>query len=178
MAEVKNGGEPTLPTQRNPDPSCPESKKQKLENADQNLTPTEEHIDGSGSKDLQASDSKNEVVQKTKEAEPEVASRQEVEEEEAEQSRKAVIDRKGKGILIEEEEDMDSDDDDDDDSSDADVGDNLSGCESDLSDDPLAEVDLDNILPSRTRRRVIQPGAYIANDMGIDLDDDSDDSDA
>ncbi|OMO85517.1 hypothetical protein CCACVL1_10141 [Corchorus capsularis] len=76
------------------------------------------------------------------------------------------------GILIEEEEDSD----DDDDSSD---GGNESGVESDLSDDPLAEVDLDNILPSRTRRRTVQPGVYIAKDGGSNADaDDSDDSDA
>nr|XP_023898808.1 nucleolin-like [Quercus suber]POE52782.1 hypothetical protein CFP56_60466 [Quercus suber] len=72
---------------------------------------------------------------------------------------KAVVDRKGKGImradkgkgkLIEEEK---NDDDEDDDDSDNDIGGDVSDGESDLSDDPLAEVDLDNILPSRTRRR-------------------------
>ncbi|XWS40531.1 hypothetical protein CRYUN_Cryun17cG0003000 [Craigia yunnanensis] len=66
--------------------------------------------------------------------------------------------------------------DDDDDSSDR--GNELEG-ESDLSDDPLAEVDLGNILPSRTRRRVVQPGVYIAKLVGNNADgDDSDDSDA
>ncbi|KAL0694346.1 hypothetical protein Bca4012_061526 [Brassica carinata] len=56
--------------------------------------------------------------------------------------------------------------------------------EIDRKDDPLAEVDLDNILPSRTRRRSIQPGVYISNDLGggnnedDDNDDSSDDSDA
>ncbi|KAK7845505.1 hypothetical protein CFP56_009225, partial [Quercus suber] len=68
---------------------------------------------------------------------------------------KAVVDRKGKGImradkgkgkLIEEENDDDEDDG-------SDIGSDVSDGESDLSDDPLAEVDLDNILPSRTRRR-------------------------
>ncbi|CAN7040530.1 unnamed protein product, partial [Brassica oleracea var. botrytis] len=53
---------------------------------------------------------------------------------------------------------------------------------SSTSDDPLAEVDLDNILPSRTRRRSIQPGVYISNDCGggnnNEDDDSSDDSDA
>ena len=82
---------------------------------------------------------------------------------------KAVVDRKGKGImradkgkgkLIEEE----NDDDEDDDDSDSDIGSDVSDGESDLSDDPLAEVDLDNILPSRTRRRTVQPGIHIAND--------------
>ena len=82
---------------------------------------------------------------------------------------KAVVDRKGKGImradkgkgkLIEEE----NDDDEDDDDSDSDIGSDVSDGESDLSDDPLAEVDLDNILPSRTRRRTVQPGIHIVND--------------
>lgn len=76
-------------------------------------------------------------------------------------------DDKGKGKLIEEEDSDDSSD-----------GGNESEADSDLSDDPLAEVDLDNILPSRTRRRVVQPGFYIANDPGNNGDDDSDDSDA
>ncbi|KAK7825551.1 hypothetical protein CFP56_033010 [Quercus suber] len=58
---------------------------------------------------------------------------------------KAVVDRKGKGImradkgkgkLIEEE----NDDDEDDDDSDSDIGSDVSDGESDLSDDPLAEV--------------------------------------
>ncbi|PPD83222.1 hypothetical protein GOBAR_DD19862 [Gossypium barbadense] len=43
--------------------------------------------------------------------------------------------------------------------------DNDSSGESDLSDDPLAEVDLDNILPSRTRRRSVHPGLHIAKDV-------------
>nr|XP_043634395.1 histone H2A.Z-specific chaperone CHZ1 [Erigeron canadensis] len=51
-------------------------------------------------------------------------------------------DDKGKGKMIEE-----SDDDSDDGSATDSDGDD------DLSDDPLAEVDLDNILPSRTRGR-------------------------
>ncbi|KAL2505498.1 putative histone H2A.Z-specific chaperone CHZ1 [Abeliophyllum distichum] len=65
-------------------------------------------------------------------------------------------DDKGKGKLIEESED-------DDDSSD-DCESELSGVDSDLSDDPLAEVDMNNILPSRTRRRAAQPGLHISND--------------
>ncbi|ESQ35542.1 hypothetical protein EUTSA_v10008746mg [Eutrema salsugineum] len=107
---------------------------------------------------------------------------EEEEEEEEEDLIKASIDRKGKGIsredkgkgkLIEVEESDDSDDDEDDED-----GDEYD--ESDLSDDPLAEVDLDNILPSRTRRRSIQPGVYISNDRGGNNEDgdSSDDSDA
>ncbi|XP_023551083.1 nucleolin-like [Cucurbita pepo subsp. pepo] len=81
-------------------------------------------------------------------------------------------DDKGKGKLIEEDDD---DDDDDEDSSDD--GSEFDNEESDLSDDPLAEVDLDNILPSRTRRRTVHPGVYFATDLGNE-DDDSSDSDA
>ncbi|XP_013601839.1 PREDICTED: histone H2A.Z-specific chaperone CHZ1-like [Brassica oleracea var. oleracea] len=112
---------------------------------------------------------------------------EEEEEEEEEDSIEDEIDRKGKGIsredkgkgkLIEVDESDDSDDDDDDDDDDED-GDEYD--ESDLSDDPLAEVDLDNILPSRTRRRSIQPGVYTSNDRSGNNendDDSSDDSDA
>ncbi|KAK8593136.1 hypothetical protein V6N13_043253 [Hibiscus sabdariffa] len=59
------------------------------------------------------------------------------------------VDWKGKGILVEEEKDSD-----DDNHEDASDGENETEGESDLSDDPLAEVDLENILPSRTRRSV------------------------
>ncbi|XP_043704263.1 histone H2A.Z-specific chaperone CHZ1-like [Telopea speciosissima] len=88
---------------------------------------------------------------------------------------KSVIDSKGKGIMVEDKEkgklkvENRSEDDSSDDG-------NPSDEDTDLSDDPLAEVDLENILPLRTRRRVAQPGAYIVNDLGDD--DDSDDSDA
>ncbi|KAI9084054.1 hypothetical protein K1719_034050 [Acacia pycnantha] len=91
-----------------------------------------------------------------------------------------VVDRKGKGIMTADkgkgkliEEDDENEEDSDDDSSDDGL---VSDGDSDLSDDPLAEVDLNNILPSRTRRRTIHPGEYIANDLGNDDDDDSDDS--
>ncbi|KAF8104824.1 hypothetical protein N665_0166s0010 [Sinapis alba] len=99
------------------------------------------------------------------------------EEEEVDRKGKGISrEDKGKGKLIEVEES--SDDSDDEDDEDGDEYD-----ESDLSDDPLAEVDLDNILPSRTRRRSIQPGVYISNDRtgGVNEEDDdssSDDSDA
>ncbi|KAL6562992.1 hypothetical protein OROHE_005579 [Orobanche hederae] len=74
-------------------------------------------------------------------------------------------DDKGKGKMVEDSEDDDSDGHDDDDSSDdsdSDFSDGLDG--SDLEDDPLAEVDLDNILPSRTRQRQMQPGVRILSD--------------
>lgn len=78
-----------------------------------------------------------------------------------------MVDRKGKGKMIEDSEDDDSEghgdgDDDSSDDSDSDFSDGLDG--SDLEDDPLAEVDLDNILPSRTRRSRAQPGVRISND--------------
>ncbi|KAL5581441.1 hypothetical protein UlMin_013883 [Ulmus minor] len=95
---------------------------------------------------------------------------------EADRKGKGIMrDDKGKGKMIVEDEDDDEEDSDDDSS---DGGSELEGEDSDLSDDPLAEVDLDNILPSRTRRRQVQPGVYIANDLGNDGDSDSDDSDA
>ncbi|KAI3862543.1 hypothetical protein MKX03_037647 [Papaver bracteatum] len=81
-----------------------------------------------------------------------------------------VVDRKGKGKMIVEDED-DEDDSDDDDDDDEFGGGELSDIDSDLSDDPLAEVDLDNILPSRTRRRVVPPPEEYRVD---DLDDEDD----
>jgi len=48
----------------------------------------------------------------------------------------------------------------------------------DLSDDPLNEVDPSNILPSRTRRRASQPGAYQFTNVNDDDDDDDDDDDS
>lgn len=78
-----------------------------------------------------------------------------------------MIDDKGKGKLIEESEDS------------SECGSESDGDgDSDLSDDPLAEVDLDNILPTRTRsrRRVVQPGIHISDNQGV-KEDDNDDGD-
>ncbi|XP_027080564.1 uncharacterized protein [Coffea arabica] len=82
-----------------------------------------------------------------------------------------IVDRKGKGIMRDDkgkgklvEVSRDS----------SDSG-SESDAESDLSDDPLAEIDLDNILPSRTRRRVVQPGVHISNDQGAKEDEDDSD---
>lgn len=96
-------------------------------------------------------------------------------EEEEEEDRGRVVDVKGKSILKddkgkgkgklivdEDDDDSDSDETDDTDTSGSD-GDVQSGSDSDLSDDPLAEVDLDNILPSRTRRRRPQSRIVIAD---------------
>ncbi|WOL00969.1 histone H2A.Z-specific chaperone CHZ1-like [Canna indica] len=86
---------------------------------------------------------------------------------------------KGKGILVEEEreEEEEEDDEDSDDSSDVGSGDEIGGDgddDSDYVDDPLAEVDLDNILPSRTRRRdPPPPGAFFDPEQD---ENDSDDS--
>ena len=114
-------------------------------------------------------------------------------DEEEESNGEAEVDRKGKGVLrddkgkgkliVEEDEgddDDDDDDSDDDDDDDSDEDGGVSGGDSDFSDDPLAEVDLNNILPSRTRRRTFHPGVHIASDAGnvADDDDDDDDSDA
>lgn len=73
----------------------------------------------------------------------------------------ALKDDKGKGKMIVEEEEEDSGDSSSDDCGSVGVP---SESDSDLSDDPLAEVDLDNILPSRTRRRTARPGVFIAGD--------------
>ncbi|TXG75357.1 hypothetical protein E1A91_1Z023400v1, partial [Gossypium mustelinum] len=95
---------------------------------------------------------------------------------EQEENGSTTVDRKGKGILIEENDSDGRRDDDEDDSSD---GENESEGESDLSDDPLAEVDLDNILPSRTRRRSVHPGLHISKDVRNKGEaDDGDDSDS
>ncbi|KAG6789915.1 hypothetical protein POTOM_006048 [Populus tomentosa] len=83
-------------------------------------------------------------------------------EDEEENREEAVVDRKGKGIMIEEG------DDDDDDGSELEGGDDSEEAE---EDDPLAEVDLDNILPSRTRRKVVHPGVYISAAAAADDDD-------
>ncbi|CAA0196802.1 unnamed protein product [Arabidopsis thaliana] len=112
---------------------------------------------------------------------------EEDDEEEEEEEEEEVVDRKGKGIsredkgkgkMIEVEESDDEDDSDDDEDDEGFDEDD----ESDFSDDPLAEVDLDNILPSRTRRRSSQPGVFIPNEFSNrhvnDEDDESSDSDA
>lgn len=87
------------------------------------------------------------------------------------------IQDKGKGKLMEEEESDEDDSSSDDDDDDDDVI-SLSG--SDSGGDPLEEVDPSNILPSRTRRRVPQPGFYFNSNIpaGDECDDSSDDSDA
>ncbi|XP_052189430.1 uncharacterized protein LOC127799438 [Diospyros lotus] len=87
---------------------------------------------------------------------------------------KPEVDRKGKGILKEKDKGKGKLIEESDDSSDG--GSESSGDSSDLSDDPLAEVDLDNILPSRTRRRVHRPGINISNHPPNNVDDDGSDA--
>ncbi|XP_039124134.1 histone H2A.Z-specific chaperone CHZ1-like [Dioscorea cayenensis subsp. rotundata] len=100
------------------------------------------------------------------------------EEEEANKKEKGVITAvdKGKGKMVVEDEQVDGDDEDSS-SDDVSNGGVDGGDEdgSDFDDDPLAEVDLDNILPSRTRRRVPPPpGAYLVVDQDEDEEDDED----
>ncbi|CAL9014887.1 unnamed protein product [Prunus brigantina] len=196
MAETKNLGEPTFPVKRKPDLSCEDQadypkKTHKLEVSDissslaEGKTQDPEIFDQNSS----VAEEKNDKFEANADPEDEedfVEDEEDFvedddEDEDGEKSNgKAEVDRKGKGIMRDDkgkgkliEED---DDDSDDDSSDG--GSEFEDGDSDLSDDPLAEVDMDNILPSRTRRRQVQPGVYMANDIGNDEEDDSDDSDA
>ncbi|CAN7035588.1 hypothetical protein IGI04_032460 [Brassica rapa subsp. trilocularis] len=188
MADVENQQESSFPVKRKSDLCSQEednvaSKAQKLDPSS-NSTCSESkdgEVNGSGVENLAAEEKKEGGDGEEDEDEDEDEDDEEEEEEEEVDRKGKGISRedKGKGKMIEVEESDDSDDDDDEDDEDGDEYD-----ESDLSDDPLAEVDLDNILPSRTRRRSIQPGVFISNDRvgGVnedDADDDSsDDSDA
>ncbi|KAL6325598.1 hypothetical protein AAG906_023443 [Vitis piasezkii] len=173
MVEVKDHEEPALHAKRKPDLSCVEdkeddSKKQKLEISDNNSSVVEDEFDA----DEGESDSDEE------EEEEDSGSEEGDDSEQSNDKAKAkakVIDRKGKGILVEDKGKgkLIEEEEEEDDSSD---GAAQSDDDSDLSEDPLAEVDLDNILPTRTRRRVVQPGVYLANDLPEE--EDSDDSDA
>lgn len=182
MAEVNNGDEPLLPLKRSPDLSTQEEpkvpKKHKLEDSNGAEAPQPQKTSRKDDCVQKPKDKAEFVDEEKRKEEVQQEEQQEAAEEEDNSNGEAVIDRKGKGILIEEEDEEEGDDDDDDSGSDTDsnIGDNLSD-DSDFADDPLAEVDLDNILPSRTRRKSIQPGAYIANDLP-DEDSDSDDPDA
>ncbi|KFK43548.1 hypothetical protein AALP_AA1G141100 [Arabis alpina] len=194
MADVENQQESSFPVKRKTDLYCQDqdnvaNKAQKL-NQSSNSADSESkegEINGSGVENLNstveeklATESSEKVAGSESAKEENVIAGDlgaEEEQEEEEIERKGISrEDKGKGKLIEVEESEDDSDDEDDDE---DCGDEYD--ESDLSDDPLAEVDLDNILPSRTRRRSIQPGVYISNetrDRGEEEDDSSDDSDA
>ncbi|XP_031490541.1 histone H2A.Z-specific chaperone CHZ1 [Nymphaea colorata] len=84
---------------------------------------------------------------------------------------KEIVKDKGKGkILVESETE--------DDEEDGGVGGVDEDTDSDLSDDPLIEVDPANILPSWTRRRTAHSGPYpMSTVAGVDDDDDEDDDD-
>jgi len=100
-------------------------------------------------------------------------------EDDGDQKLKSRALDKGKGKMVVEEEEESSDSDSDSDESDGVIdGAGEDGDDSDFCDDPLAEVDLENILPSRTRRRAPQqPGAYLVNDQDGDDEDDDHDED-
>nr|GMC97425.1 histone H2A.Z-specific chaperone CHZ1 [Ipomoea batatas]GMC99541.1 histone H2A.Z-specific chaperone CHZ1 [Ipomoea batatas] len=149
MEEVRNHQEEhVLPAKRKPDPEFAveaategqddeSSKKAKLENS----------VDGAAEDKKIGKGSQNDSNG----------------EAEIDRKGKAIrSDDKGKGKLVEESvDDSDSDSD-----SSAIGSDSDADGESDLSDDPLAEVDLDNILPSRTRRRSVHPGVFISSAAG------------
>ncbi|KAG2709932.1 hypothetical protein I3843_04G002100 [Carya illinoinensis] len=194
MAEINHQEEPTLSAKRKPDLTCEGNPKKttKLE------APPDNNIGSSVFKEennfLESSEHNSSTAQKKDckfetdllaeaedededEDEDDYEDEEEDEDEEDEDSEdgngNAEVDQRGKGMVRDDKgkgklilEDEDEDD-----------GSDISNGESDLSDDPLAEVDLDNILPSRTRKRTIQPGVYIASDLGNN-DDDGDGGDA
>ncbi|CAK7328383.1 unnamed protein product [Dovyalis caffra] len=179
MAETETENEHTLPTKRKPDDDpIPENnqeqdnhsnKSQKLESPTNN-PPIIQEKNTDNAQTLEPSmDNQNGTEDEEEEEEDGDY------EDEEENGEEVVVDRKGKGILIEEDEDDSDDDGSSGDGSELEGGDDSEEAE---EDDPLAEVDLDNILPSRTRRKVVHPGVYIANDNLANEDDNSDDSDA
>ena len=188
MAETKHQEEPTLHAKRKPDLTREDNednpkKTQKLEAPDTNNDSSlplhnNHHLESSehDSSIHEENDTKLESNLLAEDDDEEEEEEEDYEDEDDDEDsengdEKAEVDRKGKGIMRDdkgkgkliEEENVDDDDDEDDDS-DSDSGSDVSDGDSDLSDDPLAEVDLDNILPSRTRRRTAQRGVYIAND--------------
>ncbi|XP_061351028.1 uncharacterized protein LOC133296093 [Gastrolobium bilobum] len=193
MAELKNQQEPAFPSKRKLDSNTDDlpNKVPNLATLDNNEAQEPNPISDNNNSELPSTtncssekeggndDDDNELENDDEfDDDEEEDEDEEDEEDEVDRKGKGVLrDDKGKGKLIEEEEEDDDDDDDDDSGDDG----NVSGGDSDFSDDPLAEVDLNNILPSRTRRRTAHPGVHIASDMGNvggDDDDDSDDSDA
>ena len=183
MAEVKNDEEQhehTLPAKRKPDPTSVDEnkdeigiengaenesgdskKKQKSEfSADDTIFPSVDE-----EKEIE-DDDEDEYITDDSDSDDEDDEDEDDEDSDEHSNGKAeVVDRKGKGILR-------------DDKGKGKVIEESDGDSSELSDDPLAEVDLDNILPSRTRGRVHRPGVHISDDLGNKVDDDRDDSDA
>uniref|UniRef100_A0A0E0KPY8 Histone chaperone domain-containing protein n=1 Tax=Oryza punctata TaxID=4537 RepID=A0A0E0KPY8_ORYPU len=104
----------------------------------------------------------------------------------AEAKARAVDKGKGKMVVEEEEEEEEEDEggseedssDDDEEGGGGGGGGDGDGSDDGFCDDPLAEVDLNNILPSRTRRRAPPlPGAYLVPPEEA-AEDDDDDEDA
>ncbi|GLT76432.1 hypothetical protein SLA2020_480900 [Shorea laevis] len=178
MAETKSAKEPALPTpKRKADLSSQDHDSSPLK-APKIETHENNNLGTSGNCESSIAELKTREKEPAIDAEEDEDGDYEDEDDDEGVNGDAHLDKKGKGILIEEEGDSDDDDDDNDDDDSSDSEEESDG-DSDLSDDPLAEVDLDNILPSRTRRRVVQPGVYIANDLGNKgNDEDSDNSDA
>ncbi|XP_010528139.1 PREDICTED: glutamic acid-rich protein [Tarenaya hassleriana] len=192
MAEVENQQESPLPVKRKPDLYYQDqdnvaNKAHKLQPSNSPASVSKDGENG-GSLDFEKEkgEIETEIVISPEKAAGSASERDEIggdlgadeekeeaDDEEEEARREAEADRKGKGIMRDDREkgklieDDDSDEDEEDDGN----GD------SDLSDDPLAEVDLDNILPSRTRRRAMQPGFYIPELIASHDDDDDDDDD-
>ncbi|KAJ4915567.1 hypothetical protein Rs2_01120 [Raphanus sativus] len=170
MADVENKPESSFPVKRRPDLCCQEQGN--VSNKAQKLNPWSssadsesggegvsgicvENLNSSSTTAGSVSEKDENVVSPGGDIAAEEKQEVGVREEEEDDRKGKVFSRedKGKGKLIEFD---DSDEDDDEDGDEYD--------ESELSDDALAEVDLDNILPSRTRRRSIQPGVYFSND--------------
>ncbi|KAJ8752326.1 hypothetical protein K2173_003962 [Erythroxylum novogranatense] len=196
MEEIENQDQLTLPTKRKLDPICENKeseeefeclhsiKAQKIQSLTTSGNSGHEHnpseVTQNGNQSVEActtnsglNSSKPGVNVKNAEMEAngheEEGEDDDDDEEEEVNGKDVTVDRKGKGIMIEEldtDDDDEEDDDEDDDSSDD---------GSELEDDPLAEVDLDNILPSRTRRRSVHPGVYLANDFPSNEEDDDSD---
>ncbi|CAH8382908.1 unnamed protein product [Eruca vesicaria subsp. sativa] len=188
MADVENQPDSSFPVKRKPDLCCQEqdsvaNKSQKLNHStSSDSRDVEVSVSGAGNLNsstdgetgTEASNSLEEASGSESGKDENAAGEKQEGGEEEENDGEEENDRKGKGLsredkgkgkLIEFDESESSDDEDE-------YGDEYD--ESELSDDPLAEVDLDNILPSRTRRRSIQPGVYISSDL-YDDDDSSDD---
>ncbi|CAA0834775.1 Unknown protein [Striga hermonthica] len=157
------------------------SEKRRSEN------PEEEELDPSKRQKIEPLSEKNGVAGKIsseldKHSSPEDEdgeNEDEVEDEDEIVDRKGKgveVDLKGKGKMVDEDDEDDEDDDDEDGSSDDSSDSDLSGDEvdgSDWEDDPLLEVDLNNILPSRTRKgsgRVNSGVRFFGNDHSTGKD--------
>jgi hypothetical protein len=167
--ETNNHEEPTFPTKRKPD----QEETHHLPNKTPKITTPTTVDQESNLIDAELPTTVNSSSDAVPNNEPENNTDDDDDEDDDEDENsdeEPVVDRKGKGIMRDdkgkgkmiEEEDEDDDDSHDSDDSDDDSDGNVSGSDSDFSDDPLAEVDLDNILPSRTRRRTAQTGVHIS----------------